>query len=236
MYMKVMSPGKKLTKQWLDQAFAPLNDYLGKAYPETKVQMAGYLMFMGNENEKFYYKNSMTRASIVFDQSGALVSVDQAALQYEFEDWFGPKGEYKALEDYSLHPNVSQWIKRTLSRSEKSKYGLEVGVFLQELWGPMVNYDFSDLKVGYPLRRSFSPYYLYVYPSKFRSLVAFQFVGDEIVEYSCTIKEHNEYINKQNYLTIAGWRGVVMIREMLENITQLKEFLPLIIEHAALRR
>jgi hypothetical protein len=235
MYAKVNSPGKKVTEKWLDQAFAPLKDYLEREYPEEKNQIMGYLMFMGNKDEKFHYKNSITKGYIVFDQAGAVVSTCDSALQYQFEEMFGPRGEYKSLQDYCLHPNVTRWIERNLSKGNAAKYGLEVGVFLQELWGPMVNYDFSDLKVGYPLRRFRLPYCLYLYPSEFQSLVAFQFVGDESVERRCSIKQYNDYLCGERDLTLAGWRGIVIIREMLEYISGLKRDMPLIIEHADLR-
>jgi hypothetical protein len=97
MYAKVMSPGKRVTEKWLDQAFAPLNDYLQREYPNEKDQIISYLMFMGNDDGKIYYKNKMTRASIVFDQAGAVVSIGDSALKYQFEDWFGPKGRYRSL-------------------------------------------------------------------------------------------------------------------------------------------
>jgi hypothetical protein len=190
---------------------------------------------MGNDDGKIYYKNKLTRASIVFDQTGAVVSIGDSALKYQFEDWFGPKGEYRSLEDYCLHPNVTRWIQRTLSISEKAKYGLEVGVFLQELLGPMVNYDFNDLKVGYPLRRFPLPYCLYIYPSRFRSLVAFQFVGDEIVEQSCSLKQYNDYLRGEVDLTIAGWQGIVINRENLEHISKLRSDLPVLVECADIR-
>ncbi len=235
MYAKVKLPGKRVTGKWLDQAFAPLKDYLEREYPDEKDQIMGYLMFMGNDDEKFHYKNSITRASIVFDQAGAVVLISDLALQYQFEEMFGPRGEYISLQERRLHPNVTRWIERTLSKANADKYGLEVGVFLQELWGPIVNYDFGDLKVGYPLRKFRLPYCLYIYPSEFRSLIAFQFVGDEIVERSCSIKQYNDYLRGENDLTLGGWRGIAIIRETLEYISGLKRDLPLIIERADLR-
>ncbi|MCD9020240.1 hypothetical protein [Cohnella silvisoli] len=235
MYEKVMSPGKNLTKRWLENAFAPLNDYLEREHPNEKNQILGYLMFMGNDEGKFYYKNKITRSYIVFNQAGALVSNSDSALQYQFDEMFGPRGEYRAMQDYRLHPNVTRWIERNLSKADEAKYGLEVGVFLQELWGPMVNYDFSDLKVGYPLSRSRLPFCLHIYPSKSRTLVAFQFVGDEIVERRCSIKQYNDYLHRERELTIAGWLGIAIIREMLEHISSLRRDLPLLVQRADIR-
>lgn len=186
MYAMVKSPGRKLTQDWLDQAFAPLKDYLEQEYPREKDQIISYLMFMGNDEGKFYYKNTITRALIVLDQAGEVVSIDDAALQFQFEDSLSPQGECRSLQDHYLHPNVTRWIEQTLSKSEKAKFKLEVGVFLQEIWGPIVNYDFSDLVARYPIRRFCPSYFLYVYPSKFRSLIAFQFVDDDFVEKSCS--------------------------------------------------
>ncbi|QMV42702.1 hypothetical protein [Cohnella cholangitidis] len=235
MYEIVKSPGKKVTQKWLDKAFAPLSDYLGREYPEEKDKIMSYLMFMGNEEGKFHYKNSVTRAYIVFDQGGRVVSRCDEALQYQFDEWFGPRGEYKSLQDYRLHPNVTRWIERNLSKAAFAKYGLEVGVFLQELWGPMVNYDFSDLKVGYPLRGPRLPYCLYLYPAEYRSLVAFQFIGDEIVERKCTIQQYYDFLNCEREITFAGWQRVDIIHEMLEHISPLRRDLPLVIRHACHR-
>jgi hypothetical protein len=235
MYEMVKAPKKRIKEKWLDQAFAPLHDYLEREHPETKHQIMGYLMFMYNEDGKFCYKNSMTRTCIIFNQKGDVISLDKSALDYQFDDWFGPRGEFKALEDFNIHPNVSRWIKGNLNKSEIINYGLTIKVLLQELWGPVVNYDFSDLKVGYPLRRFRLPYCLYIYPSKFKSLIAFQFVGDEIVERRCTCKQYDDYLMAGNDLTIAGWKGITITPKMLERISSLKNIFPQFIDKAGLR-
>lgn len=236
MYDIVKSPGKKVTEKWLEKAFAPLSDFLAREHPDEKDQMMGYLMFMGNEEGEFHYKNSITRAYIVFDQSGAVVSQSDSALQYQFEDMFGPRGEYKSLQEYCLHPNVTRWIEQSLTKRAVAKYGLEVGVFLQELWGPMVNYDFSDLKVGFPLRGPRLPYCLFLYPSEYHALVAFQFIGDEIVERRCSVAQYNDYLECERKLTIEGWRGIAIIREMLEHISALRRDMPLLVRNAFHRK
>lgn len=235
MYPQVKTSIKGKRESWQDKAFAPLHDYLEREHPEVKKQIMSYMMFMCNEEGKFYYKNSMTRTYIIFDQRGNVVSLDNSALEYQFDDWFGPRGEFKSLEDFNIHPNVSRWTKENLNQSEMIKYGLTIKVLLQELWGPVVNYDFNDLKLGFPLRRRKAPYCLYIYPSNFRTLVVFQFVGDEIVERRCTCKQYDDYLRAGNELTIAGWRGIVIIPEILEHISNLKNIFPQLIEKAVLR-
>jgi hypothetical protein len=236
MYAKVNSPKRRVTEKWLDQAFAPLKDYLKREYPDEKDQIMGYLMFMGNEDEKFHYKNSITRGYIVFDQAGQVISSCDSALEYQFEGMFGSRGEYKSLQERYLHPKVTRWIEQSLKGDAVAKYGLEVGVFLQELWGPVVNYDFSDLKIGYPLRRTRTPYCLFIYPSEFQSLMAFQFVGDEIVERKCSLKQYSNYISRERDLTVKGWQTLTFIHELLEYDNTLnRQYLMNAIEIADLR-
>jgi hypothetical protein len=236
MYAKVNSPKRKVTEKWLDQAFAPLKDYLEREYPDEKDQIMGYLMFMGNDDEKFHYKHSITKGYIVFDQAGQVLSFCDSAFEYQFEGMFGYRGEFKALQDRYLHPNVTKWIERSLKGDAVSKYGLEVGVFLQEVWGPFVNFDFSDLKVGYPMGRTRTPYCLYIHPSEFESLIAFQFVGDEIVEKRCSLKQYNDYIGNERNLMVKGWHTLTFIHEMLEyDNTHNREYLINAINMADLR-
>ncbi|RCW47980.1 hypothetical protein [Paenibacillus prosopidis] len=69
MYAKVVTPAI-ITQEWLDQAFSPLMNYLNQEHSERKDRILSNMMFIGNADEKFYYKNRLTRSYIVFDQSG----------------------------------------------------------------------------------------------------------------------------------------------------------------------
>lgn len=80
MYAKVATPAI-ITQEWLDKAFLPLRKYLDARYPEDDAEHTiGYLMFMGNENEQFHYKNRITRSYIVFNQAGEVVYCTEDAL------------------------------------------------------------------------------------------------------------------------------------------------------------
>lgn len=81
MYSKVKIP-KKVTEKWLNRAFAPLSVYLEREYPEEARNMMSYMTFLCNEDQLFYYHNCMTKDSIVFDQTGRLVSCGKEELRY----------------------------------------------------------------------------------------------------------------------------------------------------------
>lgn len=215
MYPQVNFP-KKVTEKWLNRAFAPLSDYLEREHPNVARTIMSYMMFMVNEEQKFYYRNGITKGHIVLDQLGLLVSCDKDALQYEF-DW--PKGTTASSwnEEYFIHPNVTNWMKKHLRAKQERKYGQEIRLFLQEYWGPIVNFDFDNLKVGYPLRGASLPYCLYLYPTKFPTLIAFQFVGDEIVDNSCNVSQYYQYKEHESKLIYKGWHVVTIIREILND-------------------
>ncbi|WNR44844.1 hypothetical protein [Paenibacillus roseipurpureus] len=88
-------------------------------------------------------------------------------------------------------------------------------MFLHHVWGPLINFDFSDLKVGYPLKGSGSPFCLYVYPSRLRKLVAFQFVGDEIVKCTCSLGQYQKFERSDRDFTYQGWHLTTLISEFL---------------------
>ena len=79
MYAKIVTP-KIITQEWLDQAFAPLVDYLNQEHSECIDRILGNMMFMGNVDEKLYYKNRLTRSYIIFDQSGKMQYCAEDAL------------------------------------------------------------------------------------------------------------------------------------------------------------
>ncbi|WEK53750.1 MAG: hypothetical protein P0Y55_14370 [Candidatus Cohnella colombiensis] len=217
MYPKVNSPKKDVSKEWLDQAFAPLQDYLNRRHQEDVNRIMVFMMFMGNNDDKFYYKNSITRSYIVFDQSGQLVSLADDALEYRFEWLERPRRKSPPTKPEHTHPNVYRWIEKKLSKKDALKYGEELRLFLQEIWGPMCNYDFSDLVVGYPFRGRRTPNCLYLYPSKHEKLIAFQFPGDEFVERSCGMRKYNDYRMTEQELRLEGWQIEVIWREYLES-------------------
>ncbi|THF84473.1 hypothetical protein [Cohnella fermenti] len=218
MYAKVDYPKGEPTKEWEERAFAPLRDYLRKSRPDEAARILPYLMFMHNEEGQFVYKNCISRASIIFDQSGDLVTLDNEALRYEFEELRGTPVERPPVSERFIHPNVEKWIASRLTREEDSKYGEDVRTFLQELWGPIANYDFSDLRAEYPLspQGEQPPYCLFVYPSEFEKRVGYLFVGDEIVECRCTRKQFQEYRDAEQDLMIGGWKVIPLYREAFD--------------------
>ena len=172
---------------------------------------------MGNDNGEFRYKNSATRSYIVFDQSGELVSLADDALEHEFEWLKRPMRKTPPTKPEHTHPSVYRWIEKKLRKKDALKYGEELRLFLQEIWGPMCNYDFSDLIVGYPFRGKKTPHCLYLYPSKSERLIAFQFPGDEIVEKRCGMQKYREYLMTENELRLYGWHVEAYWREYLES-------------------
>ncbi|MFD0696480.1 hypothetical protein ACFQZT_20650 [Paenibacillus sp. GCM10027628] len=207
---------KRVTEKWLNRAFAPLSAYLEREHPEEARSMMSYMTFLCNEDQRFYYRNCMTKDSIVFDQMGQLVYCGKEALRYEFGHLEEIKVERPLREERFVHPNVTRWIKRKLTNKEEVKYGEEVYIFLQELWGSMVNYDFEDLKIGHPLRGARLRYCLYLYPTQFPKKIAIQFVGDEIVEKRCSYAEYREYEKQERELVYEGWNVITIIRELLD--------------------
>ncbi|WP_028609282.1 hypothetical protein [Paenibacillus harenae] len=169
----------------------------------------------------------------MIDQMGRLISCDEDALHYEFKHPNMIKVERLPREERFIHPNVTSWMTKRLSRKHDRKYGEEICIFLQEYWGPIVNFDFKDLKVGYPERGSRLPYCLYLCPSDFPKQLAIQFVGDEIVEKRCSYEQYRKYQKNEHNLTICGWYVISIIREILdENPDQFKLFLNKVIEQA----
>jgi len=236
MYPIVNSPKGNVSNEWLDQAFAPLQDYLDKYRPDEVNQIMVFTMFMGNDDGKFYYKNSITRSYIVFDQSGHLISLADDALEYQFPWLEHPKRKTPPTKPEHTHPNVYRWMEKKLRKKDALKFGAELRLFLQEIWGPMCNYDFSDLVIGFPLRGKRTPYCLYLYPSKSERLIAFQFPGDEIVGRSCGMQQYNEYWMTEQELRLQGWQVEVYWREYLESdVSYLVDNLTKFIELADLR-
>lgn len=233
MYPQVDYPKGDPSEEWLKQAFAPLRAYLDRHHPDEADNIIVYLMFMGNENERFYYKNSVSRAPIIFDQAGELVSLADGALEYKFEEYRLPKRKTPQTSIDHTHPNVMRWLEKKLRKEDERVHFEEVRLFLQELWGPVCNYDFDDLKVGYPIRGTRVQHCLYIYPVKFEKLMAFQFPGDEIIERTCGHLKYNEFRWKEQELRLQGWMVVCYWKEHLEtDLSILTDYLSKFIENA----
>lgn len=234
-YPKVRPP-RKITKKWLDQVFAPLMDYLERTYPDEKNEMLQYMSFMTNEEGRFYYRNDRTKGYIIFDQAGNLISCDPEALRYKFDDPEVVRVVRPPREERYIHPNVTRWMYKHLDRSQERTYGEEISIFLQEFWGPIVNYQFDDLKVGYPLPGKRAPYCLYLYHTKHEKLVAIQFVRDEVITGMYVSKQYRLYQKREFELMAAGWKVVKIIRELLDEEPEfLHDHLRKIVEQAAFR-
>ncbi|MBB6672191.1 hypothetical protein [Cohnella nanjingensis] len=235
MYPQVKTP-KKVTEKWLNRAFAPLTDYLDREYPEEAPKMMVYMTFLRNADQRFHYRNSRTKGSIFLDQSGELISCDADALQYEFERHAVVTVQRPPRAERFIHPNVTRWMTQRLSSEQERIYGEEVCIFLQEYWGPMVNFDFEDLKVGYPKRGRSVPYCLYLYPAAFPTLIAMQFVGDEIVEKRCNYAQYRRFEDRERDLMREGWHVITLIREILsEDPDQFRLYLSKAVQLAWLR-
>jgi hypothetical protein len=136
-------------------------------------------------------------------------------LEYEF-DWMSDEQTIRPFQERFIHPNVSNWVRNNLHKKDAKMYREEVAIFLQDLWGPFVNYDFSDLAVGYPPRNLSFRHSLYIYPKARPAMIVFEFIGDAIAEGRCTPQETRQLGIRQQMLSFGGWRVMSFIRESLE--------------------
>ncbi|MBV6717170.1 hypothetical protein KV564_26400 [Paenibacillus chitinolyticus] len=63
-------------------AFAPLVDFLAANFAENKDAIKGFMIFMGVRDDKFEFKNDMTRDYIVFDRFGNVIEQEAYALDF----------------------------------------------------------------------------------------------------------------------------------------------------------
>lgn len=208
MYPKVGSP-KKVTMRWLDKAFAPLKNYLRENHPDNEKAIMSWMSYQGDFDDLYIYENRLTQGMIEFDRAGQVTHCCSNALEYEYKRGYE---RIPVVTDF-VHPNVDRWINGEARAKRSAIFREELRLLLQHVWGPMTNFDFSDLKVGYPLQGSGSPYCLYVYPSRYRTMIAFQFVGDEIVERKCSLREYQMYEKSEREFTYQGWHLTTIIRE-----------------------
>lgn len=123
-----------------------------------------------------------------------------------------------------IHPNVHSWIKANIKKKQAVEYGRELHIFLQELWGPMVNYDFSGLKGGYPYFKLPFRDSLYFYDSQL--MLAFEFVGESILDGKCSSKAYSSFLYRKNILTLKDWCVLTFcIDNLLEDLSDYKEIL-----------
>jgi hypothetical protein len=230
MYPRVVRP-RKATDKWLKQMFAPLEDYLNREYPdEARRMMADMTFFPNEEEQQFIYRNRRTKHSIILDRTGRVVSGGREALQYPSNEPEWTKANRAPRDERFIHPNVTRWIERSLSKREQARFGEEVIIVLQELWGPIVNFDFDDLRAGCPIRSTRTRYCLCLYPFGHSRRLVFQFIGDEIAERSCSPAHYAEFQERQNRFTVQNWRVINILREMLderENLDLLRRCLAL---------
>ncbi len=222
MYPKLVRP-RKVTDKWLKQVFTPLEDYLNREYPEEARKMMAYMTFFPNvEEQQFIYRNSRNKYSIVLDRSGRVISGGREALEYDFDDPEWTKVNRAPRSERFMHPNVGRWIERSLSKREQARFGEEVAIVLQELWGPILNFDFDDLRTGCPVKSTKVRYCLYVYPVGHPKQLIVQFVGDEIAERSCSYAHYAEFQLRNSILSAHGWRVFNVTRSMLDECEYLE--------------
>ena len=222
MYPRVAS-SRKVTDKWLKQAFAPLEDYLNREYPEEARKMMSYMSFIPNEEEQqFVYRNSRNKYSIILDRSGRVVSGGREALQYDFNDPEWTKVNRAPRSERFMHPNVGHWIERSLSKREQARFGEEASIVLQELWGPILNFDFDELRTGCPVKSTKVRYCLYVYLAGHPKQLIIQFIGDEIAERSCRYAHYAAFERRHSMLSLHGWRVISITRDMLDECESLE--------------
>ncbi|WP_199621660.1 hypothetical protein [Paenibacillus alkalitolerans] len=127
-----------------------------------------------------------------------------------------------AKNERFIHPNVDRWIKSNVRRKLANTYREELQLFLQEWLGPIVNYDFQGLKAGYPYLHF--PFNDSLYLNDLRLGLAFEIVGDTIVEGKATQEQYNKFLMRQNVLRIKGWQVVTFCKGNLEDEEHTKLF------------
>jgi hypothetical protein len=120
-----------------------------------------------------------------------------------------------------IHPNVFRWINNNVSKKLQKVYTKELQIFLQDIWGPVVNYQFDSLKAGYPYPCPRFHNSLYLYDSNV--LLAFEMISDamvdDIVEGRCSQEEYNFFVRRKSVLSLSGWRVLSYTIDMLEQDT-----------------
>lgn len=222
-YPPVKKP-KRVDERWLDLVFAPLRDYLEREHPDHAGRIMVWMEYMGTGEEACWtYRNTRTRDRIVFDRDGKVVDCGEEALRFTFDDPPVNRVLRPPREERFIHPAVREWMEVHLTRGQREAFGEEVEDFLQEYWGPRVEYEFGALKTGYPLPGRLVPHCLYLCPSD-RWKIVFQFVGDPIVERRCRYAEYEAYRHAERHLMRDGWQVVTVIREVLDENPHLFAF------------
>lgn len=114
-----------------------------------------------------------------------------------------------------MHPNAEQWVKKHVSRRMACMYQQELQLFLQNLWGPLFNYQYDSLKAGYPLLHLPFRTSLYLTHTELPRPLAIELIGDEIKDGISTKEEYKAYLVRGNRLVFKGWAHLRLTLEML---------------------
>jgi len=115
-----------------------------------------------------------------------------------------------------MHPNAERWLLKHVSEEQREEFREEYRFFLQELWGPLFNYQYDRLRSGYPLLHIPFQTSAYLYYTDLKRPLAFEFVGERIKSGQCTVKEYDAYTNRWNRLAIRDWVHFRFTLEMFE--------------------
>lgn len=215
MHPQVKLP-RRPNEKWLKKAFARLSDYLNKQHPDRADKMMMYMSFYGNTDGRFYYRNWRTKGSVVMDQSGKISRCDENAFYYEESAVHKDDRRTVEREPILCHSNVTHWMDKCLTKKQIEKFGAEISYFLQVFWGPICNYDFEDLRVGYPKLGVRIPYTLYIYPVNFPRRLILQFVGDELIERNCSYAQMEKFRRHERDLFNNGWQVLTVMQEFMD--------------------
>lgn len=208
---------KRVNEAWLDVVFAPLRDYLQREHPDHVSEMMTWMNYMGTGEEQLLeYRNTRTKGRIVFNRQGEVISCDEDALQFAFDDPPVNRVVRPPREERYVHPHVRQWMEANLTQGQQDIFGELVELFLQEYWGPRVDFKLDDLQTGYPLPGRIVPHCLHVRPGGTTGRLVFQFVDRPIVEGLCRYAEYESFRQGERQLMWQGWQVVSVIRETLD--------------------
>ncbi|THF84658.1 hypothetical protein [Cohnella fermenti] len=209
--MKIPS---RVTQQWLEEAFAPVAEYLERRRPDDAALILEQLMFTDNEEGVYLYTNRLSRSHIAFDGQGELLYCQEEALQYRYSWSPGFEEEVcAAAEEQDVHENVEGWLESSVAARFRQTYGEDVKRFLQMLWGPLTDYRFDDLTADRSARSLSPASSFYLYSNRAPNPLAFEFLPAEPDDPG----KRQEREKRRELLSLGGWTVITLNREALEH-------------------
>ncbi len=105
-----------------------------------------------------------------------------------------------------MHPNAKRWVERHLRTEEAERFRQELEIFLGEVLGPLLGYNFRGLTAGYPYLHIPIDGVLYLrYVKRDRKPAAFQLIGRALTEGTDGERRYRKALDQYNKLSLDGW-------------------------------